>query len=78
MEYSGYAYRCVSGETWDSVAFDIYGDEKYAAELLCMNPEHDRKSVFTGGEELYLPEIDVPEDMPEDGGELPATAPWKE
>ena len=35
---SGYEYHCAGGETFDSAALEIYGDEKYAAELLCANP----------------------------------------
>ena len=34
MNRSGYGYRCAAGESWDSVALKIYGDEKYAADLL--------------------------------------------
>jgi len=76
MELSGYTYKCSAGETFDSIAADIYDDEKYASELMCANPEHDRKLVFEGGEMLFLPMVDVPEDEDED--ELPTTPPWKE
>ena len=76
MELSGFEYRCSAGETFDSVALDIFGDEKYAANLLCANPEHDRKMVFEGGERLYLPVVEAPED--DAAGELPAVPPWKE
>ena len=53
------------------------GDEKYAAELMCANPEHCTAVRFSGGEALYLPVIEVPD---ADSGEapLPETAPWKE
>ena len=78
MELSGYRYKCAGGETWDSVALDVYDNENYAADLLSANPEHCRKSVFTGGELLYLPVIEVPEDEDEEGKELPETPPWKE
>ena len=65
----------IAGETADSIAFSIYGDEKYAAELLCANPEHAGKLVMTGGELWHLPVIDVPED---DMKGTPQKAPWKE
>lgn len=74
MTLSDYIYPCAAGETFDSVALLIYGDEKYAAELLCVNPELSGRMCFLGGERLYLPVIVLPED-----GEtaLSQTAPWK-
>ena len=77
MELTEYGHLCAGGETWDSVALDEYGSEQYAADLLCANPEHCRKSVFVGGEILYLPVVeDMTSENAEDG--LPETAPWKE
>lgn len=38
MELSDYIYTCSAGETFDSVARNVYGDENYAPELLCSNP----------------------------------------
>lgn len=76
MEMSGYGYTCAGGETFDSVALEVYGDEKYAAELMCANPELCAKSIFTGGEILLLPVVEV--DIAEEEGYAPATAPWKE
>lgn len=55
MEMSGYGYVCAAGESFDSVARKLFGDEKYAAELLNANPEEDGKLVFSGGEMLRLP-----------------------
>lgn len=75
MEMSGYGYRASAGETVDGIARDIYGDEKYAAELLCANPEHTLKVRMTGGEMWRLPVIDIP---PDDMMEIPEKAPWKE
>ena len=61
MTYSGFDYPCSAGETFDSVALSIYGDEKYAAALLCMNPDLATTPVFIGGELLKLPVVEVPE-----------------
>lgn len=74
MEMSGYQYNCAGGETFDSIALEVYEDEKYAAELMCCNPEYTDISVFGGGEALLLPIIDNSADEEE----APATAPWKE
>lgn len=77
MTLSGKGYHCSAGETFDSVALAVYGDEKYAADLLGANPSLCQIPVFTGGETLLLPVVVVQEDlyMPE---KMPDVAPWKE
>lgn len=80
MVDSGLTHTCTAGETFDSIALTEYQDEKYAADLLCMNPEYCRITTFVGGEILLLPEITVPEneiDGEYDPG-IPITPPWKE
>lgn len=74
MEMSGYGWKASAGETADSIAREVYGDEKYAAELLCANPELALKIRMEGGEMWRLPVID----LPSDGETLPEKAPWKE
>lgn len=78
MNMIDYVYICSAGETFDSVALTMYGNENYAAELLCANPEESDKAVFQGGEALRLPEIEVTFTEGDDAAELPAKAPWKE
>lgn len=73
MELSGFGYPCSAGETFDSVALAVYGDEKYAADLLNANPALCRKMVFTGGETLLLPVVYIAEDSYTD-----TAAPWKQ
>ncbi len=75
IELSGYGYKASAGENVYAIARDIYGDEKYAAELLCVNPELCMKVRMTGGEVWILPVIDIPSD---DQKEIPDKAPWKE
>ena len=65
-------YICLNGESLDSIALKLWGDEKYAAELTWANPEESGKIVFDGGEILKLPDIDLPED-----GTISDIAPWK-
>lgn len=74
MEMTGLAYVCSGGETFDSIARDIFDDEKYAAEIMCTNPELCSIPMFTGGEEVLIPVIDTNAD--ED--QMPMKAPWKE
>ena len=75
MEMSGYKYTASAGESPDSIAREVYGDEKYVSELLCANPEHALKVRMEGGEMWRLPVIEVP---PDDMTEMPEKAPWKE
>lgn len=77
MILSGKKHLCKAGETFDIVALEEYGDEKYACELLGGNPTLCNVTVFSGGEVLELPIVVVPENE----GDIeytPAKAPWKE
>lgn len=80
MTLSEMQYQCVAGETFDSVALVVYGDEKYACEILSANPELCTKTIFTGGELLELPVVEIPDDDGDEEEEviMPETAPWKE
>ena len=74
MIMSGYQYNTAGGETFDSIALEVYGDEKYAAEIMCANPNMTGQTVFTGQEALLLPQID----LTDTADEMPEKAPWKE
>ena len=75
---SGYGYRCAAGESFDSVALVLFGDEKYAADIMRVNPELIGRLVFDGSEELRVPLVNLPDDDAEADAEAPHTAPWKE
>lgn len=77
MTLSGQGYICSAGETFDIIALSVYGDEKYAAELLCANPEYSCTPVFTGGETLYLPVVEIASDG-NNNQSMSIIAPWKE
>lgn len=72
---SGYLYRCSAGETFDQVALNIYGHERYAADLMNANPGYVHLAVFAGSEALSLPVVEIPENRNE---YAPTKAPWKE
>ena len=81
MTLSGKKHICSAGETFDIVAKMEYKSEKYACELLNANPSLCHIPIFTGGEVLDLPVVEMPEDADEDAVEaeyMPAVAPWKE
>lgn len=77
MELSGLTYQCTAGETFDLVALILYGDEKYAGELMIANPALCTRAVFSGGEALLVPVVEVPEDG-RDSEFAPVQAPWKD
>ena len=72
---SGMTYRCSAGETFDSVALAVYGDEQYASELMNANPALVRVFPFIGGETLELPVVQA---RGSETGASAAQAPWKE
>ena len=76
MTLSGYGYKAAAGDSFDSLALKIYGDEKYAAELMAVNGEQLGKLVFTGEELLKLPVVFIPQE--ESTGAKYEAAPWKE
>ena len=77
MILSEMQYQCVAGETFDSVALEVYGDESYSCELLCANPTLCMIPIFTGGELLDLPIVEIPDEENEESF-MPPDAPWKE
>ena len=76
MNASGFGYQCSAGDTFDMIALRLYGDEKYACELLDANPTLCGQMVFTGGEILQLPVVNIPDET-QGIQYTPANAPWK-
>ena len=76
IEYSGLEYHCAANESFDSIALAIYGDEKYAPDLMNANPDYCGATVFNGGEVLQLPTLEIA--ASNDETQLANTvAPWK-
>lgn len=63
-------YTTIQGETWDGIAYKVYGGEEYAAFLMASNYPFLDTLVFSSGNVLNVP--DLPESME---GELP---PWRD
>lgn len=63
-------YTTISGDTWDMVAYKIYGNEMCMDKLIKANLEYKNIYIFPAGIVLNLPEIDleVSESLP----------PWKQ
>lgn len=62
-------YITNTGDTWDLIAYKVYGNEKYMINLLQANEEYNNIVVFSGGLKIICPDIDV-----ETANPLP---PWK-
>lgn len=50
-------YTTEQGESWDSIAYKLYGDEKYMTQLILANWGLLDVEVFSAGTVLTLPEI---------------------
>lgn len=62
-------YTTIQGETWDQIAYKVYGGEEYAAFLMANNYPFLDILVFSAGTVLNTPSLPEEED-----GELP---PWR-
>lgn len=63
-------YTTKLGDTWDSIAFQLYNDEKKANLLIQENIEYANIIVFSSNIQLNVPEdttTDIDDDLP----------PWK-
>lgn len=50
-------YQTKSGDTWDKIAYDVYGDEGCITELIASNRQYAHICVFNSGYLLQLPDI---------------------
>lgn len=57
-------YKTIQGDTWDLIAYKVYGSEKYMRYLIEANWEHIDVLKFSSGTELAVP--DLPEEVEED------------
>lgn len=55
-------YTTVAGDTWDMIAFKIWGKEKYAEQLVEANLNYVETVVFSDGINLIIPAIKVTSD----------------
>jgi phage tail protein X len=51
-------YIATKGDTWDSIAYKVYGDEFFCDTVCAANSrKHEGVIVFEGGEQIDLPEV---------------------
>ena len=65
-------YRTVSGDTWDLIAFKVYGSEGYFHDLIRSNLRLIDIAIFDANIPVIIPEIDDEEN--DNDERLP---PWK-
>lgn len=65
-------YITKQGDTFDSIAKQIYGDEKYFVDIIQANYDERNTVVFSSGTILKLPEINTIE------ADTVTSIPWRE
>lgn len=64
-------YITVLGDTWDVIAYKIWGKESYAMELVAANLDYVETIIFSAGVKLKIPTINQTDNS---DSSLP---PWK-
>ena len=49
-------YTARAGDTWDLIAFNLYGNEMKSTDIIAKNPRMTHILMFEGGEKINLPE----------------------
>ena len=63
-------YTTISGQTWDQIAYEVYGDEHYCDRIMDANRQRIDYFVFPAGIKLNIPDKgslqnpEVPSDYP--------------
>lgn len=50
-------YTTIQGDTWDSIAYKLFGSEKYMKNLIEANRELLEVMIFSSGTIINVPEI---------------------
>ena len=51
-------YSTKQYDTFDKIAYELYGDENVASYIIDANPEYANVLVFCAGVQLYLPKLE--------------------
>ncbi|MEQ6355916.1 tail protein X [Lysinibacillus sp. M3] len=54
-----HSYTTIQGDTWDLIAYKLWGSEYLLPLLLEANPKHRNTIFFTGDVVLNVPSIDT-------------------
>lgn len=60
-------YVTNQGDTWDKIAYSVYGNELYADKLILANIKYVGFFIFPAGITLTIPEVEdeIEENVPE-------------
>ena len=62
-------YTTIQGDTWDGIAYKVYGSEYHMIALMEANTEQIDTALFSAGIVLNVPDVEIP---------VPSTLPpWK-
>lgn len=50
-------YKAVCGDTWDSIAYKVFGDEFQFVYIMQANREIADVIMFNGGESIVIPDV---------------------
>lgn len=50
-------YKTIQGDTWDSISYKFYENEKYISNLISENPEYRETAIFSANVLLKIPDI---------------------
>lgn len=64
-----FKYTTKQGDTFDSIALEFYGEEKYSVFIIQLNPNYIGTIIFDYGVKIIVPEINI-----KNASTLP---PWK-
>lgn len=51
-------YTTKSGDTWDTIAYEVYGDCRYVENLINANREYITTFIFSAGVKLKVPVVE--------------------
>lgn len=71
MDDNYMVYMTQAGDTFDSIAFELYSDEKLASSIMELNPSLTDVLIFDAGVEVLAPILEEEDNTP---GTAP---PWR-
>ena len=53
------SYKTLQGDTWDSIAYGLWGRENLMHLLILANPEYTDVLIFPAGTVLVVPDVET-------------------
>ena len=52
-------YKTMQGDTWDSIAYRLWGKENLMHQLILANPDYTDMLIFPAGTVLAVPDVET-------------------